>query len=102
MTRLVKHYIYYTVSVKFLSSPPSADRFFAGFPPHGKRKFLCGNEKRRALRTIRGYGDIYPIITIGRIVAMISSAFGIAIIALPSGVITAGYLGEISKDENAE
>lgn len=40
--------------------------------------------------TTVGYGDIYPVTTIGRIVTMISSAFGIAIIALPSGVITAG------------
>ena len=49
--------------------------------------------------TTVGYGDIYPVTTIGRIVTMISSAFGIAIIALPSGVITAGYLAEINKDE---
>ena len=49
--------------------------------------------------TTVGYGDIYPVTTIGRIVTMISSAFGIAIIALPSGVITAGYLSEISKEE---
>ena len=49
--------------------------------------------------TTVGYGDIYPITTIGRIVTMISSAFGIAIIALPSGVITAGYLEEISKNK---
>ena len=49
--------------------------------------------------TTVGYGDIYPVTTIGRIVTMISSIFGIAIIALPSGVITAGYLAEISKEE---
>lgn len=49
--------------------------------------------------TTVGYGDIYPVTTIGRIVTMISSVFGIAIIALPSGVITAGYLAEINKDE---
>ena len=49
--------------------------------------------------TTVGYGDIYPVTTVGRIVTMISSAFGIAIIALPSGVITAGYLAEISKEE---
>lgn len=48
--------------------------------------------------TTVGYGDIYPITTIGRIVTMISSVFGIAIIALPSGVITAGYLAEVNKD----
>ena len=48
--------------------------------------------------TTVGYGDIYPVTTVGRIVTMISSAFGIAIIALPSGVITAGYLAEIDKE----
>lgn len=50
--------------------------------------------------TTVGYGDIYPVTTIGRIVTMISSAFGIAIIALPSGVITAGYLEEVSKEDD--
>ena len=49
--------------------------------------------------TTVGYGDIYPVTTIGRVVTMISSVFGIAIIALPSGVITAGYLSEIDRDE---
>ena len=49
--------------------------------------------------TTVGYGDIYPVTTVGRIVTMISSAFGIAIIALPFGVITVGYLSETSKDE---
>ena len=53
--------------------------------------------------TTVGYGDIYPVTTIGRIVTMVSSVFGIAIIALPSGVITAGYLSEINNDkETAE
>ena len=52
--------------------------------------------------TTVGYGDIYPITTIGRIVTMISSVFGIAIIALPTGVITAGYLSEINKDQDNE
>ena len=50
--------------------------------------------------TTVGYGDIYPVTTIGRIVTMISSVFGIAIIALPSGVITAGYLEEINKENH--
>ena len=44
-----------------------------------------------------GYGDIYPVSTIGRVITMISSIFGIAIVALPAGIITAGYMTEIEK-----
>jgi len=50
--------------------------------------------------TTVGYGDIYPVTTVGKIVTMVSSVLGIAIIALPSGVITAGYLVEINKEKN--
>ena len=49
-----------------------------------------------ALTTV-GYGDIYPITTIGRIVSMVSSILGIAFVALPSGIITAGYMKEMSE-----
>lgn len=52
--------------------------------------------------TTMGYGDIYPVTTIGRLVTMISSVFGIAIVALPSGIITAGYLDEINKKSEDE
>ena len=52
--------------------------------------------------TTVGYGDIYPVTAIGRVVTMVSSMFGIAIIALPSGVITAGYLEEMNKDDEEE
>lgn len=48
--------------------------------------------------TTMGYGDIYPVSTIGRIVTMLSSFVGIAIVALPAGIITAGYMDEIRKE----
>ena len=47
--------------------------------------------------TTVGYGDIYPVTTIGRIITMISSVFGIAIIAMPAGIITAGILDELNN-----
>ena len=47
--------------------------------------------------TTVGYGDIYPVSTAGRIITMLSSVFGIAVVALPSGIITAGYMDKISK-----
>ena len=50
--------------------------------------------------TTMGYGDIYPVTTIGRLVTMLSSVFGIAIVALPSGIITAGYMSELEKEQN--
>ena len=47
--------------------------------------------------TTVGYGDIYPVSDIGRVISVISSVVGIAIIALPSGIITAGYLDELRE-----
>ena len=53
--------------------------------------------------TTVGYGDVCPVTSIGRFVSMLSSLFGVAIIALPSGVITASYLDELrNKQEEKE
>ena len=41
--------------------------------------------------TTVGYGDIYPVTTIGKTVALLSSFFGIGIIALPTGIIAAEF-----------
>lgn len=51
--------------------------------------------------TTVGYGDIYPETNIGRVISMFSAIFGVAVIALPSGVITASYLDEL-RDEKAK
>ena len=37
---------------------------------------------------------------VGKLITMLSSILGIAVIALPSGVITAGYLAEYNKKES--
>ena len=52
--------------------------------------------------TTVGYGDVCPVTDIGRFVSMLSSIFGVAIIALPSGVITASYLDELRKNKDNE
>lgn len=52
--------------------------------------------------TTVGYGDIYPVSNVGRLVGMISSFMGIAIVALPTGIITAGYMSEINTNEKAQ
>ena len=50
--------------------------------------------------TTVGYGDIYPVSTIGRCVTMVSSLLGIALIALPAGIITAGYMNALQSLQN--
>lgn len=54
--------------------------------------------------TTVGYGDMIPVTDIGRFVSMLSSLFGVAVIALPSGVITASYLDELRslKQQNTD
>lgn len=47
--------------------------------------------------TTAGYGDIYLVTTAGRIVTMLSSFVGIAIVALPAGIITAGDMDRIQR-----
>lgn len=47
--------------------------------------------------TTVGYGDLYPISDTGRVISIISAMIGIAIIALPSGIVTAGYMEELRK-----
>ena len=52
--------------------------------------------------TTVGYGDIYPVSSLGRIITMLSAFFGIAIVALPTGIITAGYMSEIESLKDDE
>ena len=47
--------------------------------------------------TTMGYGDIYPVTVAGRIVTMVSSFVGIAVVALPAGIITSGMIDELRK-----
>lgn len=47
--------------------------------------------------TTVGYGDVYATTTIGKFITMISAALGIAIVALPAGIIIAGYQDELEE-----
>ena len=51
-----------------------------------------------SLTTI-GYGDIYPVSFLGRLMTMVSSIIGIAVIALPAGIVTAEFMNELQRQE---
>ncbi len=48
--------------------------------------------------TTVGYGDIYPVTVAGRVVTMLSTLVGVAVVALPSGIITVSYMEEINNE----
>ena len=47
--------------------------------------------------TTVGYGDVVTLSAMGRIISMLSALVGMAIIALPTGIITAGYIEELES-----
>ena len=42
--------------------------------------------------TTVGYGDIYPITVVGKIISMIMAILGIALVAVPTGIISSGFI----------
>ena len=49
-----------------------------------------------------GYGDIYPITIGGRIMAILISLFGVCVVAIPTGVISAGFVDYYARLKKAE
>ena len=49
-----------------------------------------------------GYGDIYPITVIGRIMAIIIAFLGVGAVAIPTGIISAGFVEHYSKNQNSD
>lgn len=44
-----------------------------------------------------GYGDIYPITAMGKFLGMIISFLGVGMVAIPTGIISAGFVEQFSK-----
>lgn len=43
-----------------------------------------------------GYGDIYPITTLGKIFAFVIAFLGVGLVAIPTGIISAGFVEQYS------
>ncbi|MBP1535147.1 MAG: ion transporter [Ruminococcus sp.] len=48
-----------------------------------------------------GYGDIYPITVMGRIMAIVITFLGVGVVAIPTGIISAGFVEQYTRRENA-
>ncbi len=49
-----------------------------------------------------GYGDIYPITPLGRFMAVIITFLGVGVVAIPTGIISAGFVEQYSKMQREE
>ena len=65
--------------------------------------FLSGFVIFRMLRVACltvGYGDIYPITTLGRIMAICIAYLGVGVVAIPTGIISAGFVEQYQRKSN--
>ena len=44
-----------------------------------------------------GYGDIYPITTLGKLFGIFITFLGVAMVAIPTGIISAGFVDQYSR-----
>ncbi|HBI52827.1 MAG TPA: Ion transporter [Ruminococcaceae bacterium] len=49
-----------------------------------------------------GYGDIYPVTVAGRIIAIFIAFLGVCAVAVPTGIISAGFVEKFSKSEHSD
>lgn len=47
-----------------------------------------------------GYGDIYPITTLGKIFGIFISFLGVGMVAIPTGIISAGFVSQYTNIKN--
>ena len=55
-----------------------------------------------ATLTTVGYGDIYPVTVLGRVLGAVIAFSGIAALAIPTGIITAGLTEQIGRGDAVE
>lgn len=48
-----------------------------------------------------GYGDIYPITTLGKILGIFITFLGVGVVAIPTGIISAGFVEQYSEMKKA-
>ena len=48
-----------------------------------------------------GYGDIYPVTIVGQCMAIVIAFLGVGVVAIPTGIISAGFVEQYTKDKNA-
>lgn len=54
-----------------------------------------------ATLTTVGYGDIYPVTPLGRVLGAVMALLGVGVIAIPAGIIASGFAEELARNREA-
>lgn len=49
-----------------------------------------------------GYGDIYPVTVLGKAMAICIAFLGVGVVAVPTGIISAGFVEQYTKKEHSD
>ena len=49
-----------------------------------------------------GYGDIFPVTVLGKLMAIVIAFLGVMVVAIPTGIISAGFVEQYSKDSESD
>lgn len=52
--------------------------------------------------TTVGYGDIYPVTVMGKLLSAFIAILGIGLVAVPTGIISAGFSEELGEDNHSD
>ena len=55
-----------------------------------------------ATLTTVGYGDVYPVTGWGQFISGVIAILGIGLVALPTGIISSGFIEQLEKDKEAK
>ena len=83
-------YIFITAAILFQIEPRTFDNFFDAI------------YWAVILLTTVGYGDVVAVTVLGKVITIVSALMGIAVVALPAGLIVAGYLEELEHEKKNE
>ena len=80
-----------SILIYYIESPVQPDVY---------RNALSGLWWSIAIFTSVWLGDIYPITTVGKILCALMAVMGVAIIAVPTGIISSGFVEGSSEDDD--
>ena len=90
---------FFIISILMLSSSLCMYSVEHAAQPNAFKNALSGIWWSMSAVLTVGYGDIYPITTLGKAIGIIISFLGVCVVAIPTGIISAGFVEQARHAE---